>query len=143
MAAPKGNRFAAGHGWGRPPMYETPEQMLPLISEYFDMVTTTTGVCKPTISGLIFHLGFADRQSWYDYAKRKDFSYTIKRAEQFIEACYESNLHGFAWAGAAFALRNIRGEYWKEETTQNQIVNNVAANFGTTLSASSESKENT
>jgi len=143
MAAPKNNKFALGHGWGRPPKYDSPEKMLPLIEEYFDAVTTTTGVCKPTISGLIFHLGFESRTAWYDYLKKEDFKYTLNRVEMFIESCYEANLHGFAWAGAAFALRNIRGEYWKEETTQHQIVNNVAADFGTVIQPPSEPKDNT
>jgi hypothetical protein len=38
----------------------------------------------------------------------------------FIESCYEKNLHGFAWAGSAFALKNINAAEWKDEVTQNQ-----------------------
>lgn len=143
MAAPKGNKFALGHGWGRPPLYEKPEDMLPLIENYFDIVTTTTGVCKPTISGLIFHLGFSSRTAWYDYLKKEDFKYTLNRVEMFIESCYESNLHGYNWAGSAFALRNIRGEYWKEETTQTQIITNARANFGGAVQPAQESGEDT
>ena len=144
MAAPKGNRFALGNNGGRPPMYDTPESLLSKAVEYFDIETNTGGICKPTISGLMFHLGFASRQSFYDYrAKSKEFAYTVNTLEMFIESCYEKNLHGFAWAGSAFALRNIRGEYWKEETTQHQIVNNVAASFGEAIQPTPESKDNT
>jgi hypothetical protein len=143
MAAPKGNRFALGHGWGRPPMYETPEQLIAEVEKYFEYETNSSGVCKPTISGMIYWLGFSNRQSWYDYCKKKDFMDTCKRIEGFIESCYEKNLHGFAWAGSAFALRNIRGEYWKEETTQNQIVNNVRADFGGVVQTSSQTENNT
>ena len=139
-AAPLGNRFAAGWGWksGRPPKYETPEQMLPLIQEYFDMVTTKTGICKPTISGLIFHLGFADRSAWYKYMEKQEFRHTLKKVETFIEACYEQHLHNFNWAGAAFALRNIRGEYWKDETTVNNNNKEIKANFGSKPNENSE-----
>ena len=121
MAAPLGNRYALGHGWGRPPKYETPEEMLKLAFEYFDMETTKTGICKPTISGLTFHLGFESRSSFYNYKLRgKDFLYTINRLITLIESCYEKNLHGFAWAGSAFALKNINSADWKDEVTQNQ-----------------------
>ena len=123
-AAPKGNRFALGHGFGRPPMYETPEQMVALATEYFEIETTTTGICKPTITGLIYHLGFASRTAWYDYKdKNEDFKHTINRLQRFIESCYEKNLHGFNWAGSAFALRNLNSMEWKDEVIQNQNQN--------------------
>ena len=120
MAAPKGNRFAAGHGWGRPPMYNTPDEMLKLAFEYFDLETNTSGICKPTISGLTFHLGFSSRTAFYDYRAKEDFKYTIDKLVTFIESCYEKNLHGFAWAGSCFALKNINSKDWKDEVTQNQ-----------------------
>lgn len=149
MSAPKGNRFALGNKGGRPSMYDTVDQLWEKASEYFVNETTNTGICKPTISGLMFHLGFCTRTSFYDYKKKgvdsngDSWANCINFIEQFIESCYEKNLHGFAWAGSAFALRNIRGEYWKEETTQNQIVNNVAADFGKTISTTPESENNT
>ena len=121
MAAPKGNRFALGHGWGRPAIYETHEQLLEKAFEYFDIETGGNGICKPTVSGLIFHLGFSSRQSFYNYKeKSKDFLDTIDRLVVFIESCYEKNLHGFAWAGSAFALKNINSKDWKDEVIQNQ-----------------------
>lgn len=122
MAAPKFNRFAAGLTTsGRPPIYETPQQMMEKATEYFEMETNSQGICKPTISGLIFHLGFATRQSWYDQMKRsEEFSYCISRLKSFIESCYEKNLHGFAWAGAAFFLKNFNSSDWKDEVIQNQ-----------------------
>jgi hypothetical protein len=121
MAAPKGNRFALGHGFGRPPMYTTPEEMVEKAKEYFEIETNTSGICKPTISGLMFHLGFSQRQSFYDYkAKSEDFAYTCNYLITFIESCYEKNLHGFAWAGSCFALKNINSKDWKDEVTQNQ-----------------------
>ncbi len=122
MAAPKGNRFALGcNTSGRPPIYETPQQMIARAIEYFEIETNSTGICKPTISGLMFHLGFASRQSFYDYkTKSEEFSYTCSELITFIESCYEKNLHGFAWAGSCFALKNINSKDWKDEVTQNQ-----------------------
>lgn len=121
MAAPKGNKFALANWGGRPPIYETSEAMEIIAKEYFDLCTTTTGICKPTISGLIFHLGFASRQSFYEYEKKKEFVDIIKRLRLFVESCYETNLHGYNWAGSAFALRNLNSQDWKDEVTQNQI----------------------
>ena len=144
MAAPKGNKFGLGHGFGRPPHYETPEQLLEKCQEYFEIVTTTTGICKPSISGLTFHVGFKSRASWDDYEQRSEaFSYMVKRVKMFVESCYEQHLHGFNWAGPAFALRNINSSDWKDEVTQNQIVTNVSANFGTTIQPTRESGTNT
>lgn len=121
-AAPKGNRFALGNTGGRPPKYETVEELLNKAQEYFDIETTTTGVCKPTISGLVFHLGFKDRQSFRDTRERgEEFSCAVDRMLTFIESCYEKNLHGFAWAGSCFALKNINSKDWKDEVTQNQV----------------------
>lgn len=132
MAAPKNNRFAFGSTTsGRPPIYETPEQMMLKAAEYFDYETTASGICKPTISGLIFHLGFSCRQSWYTYKTKPEFKETVDRLLLFIESCYEKNLHGFQWAGSAFALRNINSEYWKDEIIQqqNQIITTVTPNI--------------
>lgn len=121
MAAPKGNRFALGNNGGRPPHYESPQDMLNKAVEYFEIETNSQGICKPTISGLVYHLGFESRQSWYDQINRsEEFSYTIKRLRVFIESCYEKNLHGFAWAGAAFFLKNFNSVDWKDEVIQNQ-----------------------
>jgi hypothetical protein len=121
MAAPKGNRFAAGNNGGQPPRYETPQELWDKAAEYFELVTSTTGKCKAGIAGLCFHLGFESRQSLYDQEKRsEEFSYTVKKIKIFIESGWEENLHGFAWAGAAFALKNMNPEHWKDEVTQNQ-----------------------
>ena len=145
MAAPKGNRFALGlTNSGRPPMYDTPEQMLEKAVEYFDIETGSNGVCKPTISGLVFHLGFESRNSWYAYKERSnEFKYTIKKLQSFIESCYEKNLHGFAYAGSIFALKNLNPAEWRDEVIQHQTTDKVNASFGTTVQPAQESGENT
>jgi hypothetical protein len=60
-----------------------------------------------TISGLVLYLGFCDRQSFYDYEKKPDFSCTIKRARTFIEMEYEHLLRTQSSTGAIFALKNF------------------------------------
>jgi len=105
---------------GRPPHFETPEELQGKIKEYFE-----TGVKKrtvvvgpsnnktaveipiPTITGLCYFLGFESRQSFYDYENREGFSYTIKRARLFIETEYEEQLTIGNTTGAIFALKNF------------------------------------
>lgn len=120
MAAPKGNKFALGlTGSGRPPHYETPEQLLDACTEYFDLVTTGAGKCTPTITGLTFHVGFSSRSSWDDYCKKsEEFSYIVHRVKMFVESCYESNMHTFNWSGSAFVLKNMNSKDWRDKTEQ-------------------------
>jgi len=90
---------------GQPPYFDTPEQLQEAIDAYFDSLI---GVEKnPTITGLCYALGFASRQSFYDYEKREEFSYTIKRARLRIEQFYEEALMGNRGTGAIFALKNF------------------------------------
>jgi hypothetical protein len=115
---------------GRPPIFETVEQLDEAIHEYF-----TDGVKKrkvvigkapnqtieeievPTITGLCYYIGFDSRQSFYDYENRPEFSYTIKRARLFIEREYEEQLSVGNTTGAIFALKNMG---WKDKTEQEQ-----------------------
>lgn len=147
MGAPKGNRFALGlNTTGQPPKYSTPQEMLDKAVEYFEIETGSNGICKPTISGLTFHLGFDSRTSWYQYKERsKEFLYTINILQQFIESCYEKNLHSFAFGGSIFALKNINKEYWKDKTEQDvqTTITNVAATFGTAIQPTQESTTDT
>lgn len=129
MAAPKGNKFALGHGYGRPPHYETPEDLLKICDEYFELVTTSSGKCTPTITGLTYHVGFSSRASWDDYCKRsEEFSYVIKRVKLFVESCYETNMHTFNWPGSAFVLKNMNSKEWRDKTEQQvtQMVHTVS-----------------
>lgn len=118
MAAPKGNKYGlANYKAGQPPKYETPEELEKTAIEYFDMCTTSTGICKPTMSGLVFHLGYKSRQSLLDQKERSEaFSDLITRLRLFVESCYEANLHGFNYAGSIFALKNMNPEAWKDKT---------------------------
>lgn len=119
MAAPIGNQFS--YNGGRPPEYDNPEAMWNKAVEFFESTKTASGIYKPTIEGLTFYLGFSSRESLRNYAKKDEvFLDVVKRMKQFVKACYEKNLHGFAWAGSQFALRNIGKEDWQDEVIQNQ-----------------------
>jgi len=114
---------------GQRPFYETPEEMQIKIKEYFanppdtrkmffklkDEVIEREVPCF-TITGLVLYLGFADRQSFYDYEKNKpEFTCTMKRARSFIENVYEKLLQEGNPTGAIFALKNFG---WKDKQEQ-------------------------
>lgn len=124
MAAPEGNKFALGNNGGRPPYFESVEDLQGLIDSFFkecapkkftnpdtqeDVIID--GV-HPTITGLAYFLGFESRQSFYDYEGKEEFSYTIKRARLAIESNYEQALFGKNAAGPIFALKNFG---WKDK----------------------------
>lgn len=94
---------------GRPPIFNTPEELRLKINEYFEYVkgefeevleineegikeTVKKWIRYPenvTITGLCIYLGFDSRQSFYDYEKRDGFSYIIKKARLLVENSYE------------------------------------------------------
>jgi hypothetical protein len=110
-----------GNNAGRPPHYETHEELWNKAIEYFNSVTTQSGILRATITGVTNYVGFASRSSWDDYEKRsEEFSYTVKRIKMIVIEWYERNLHGYNWAGSAFALRNMDSGNWKDEVIQHQ-----------------------
>jgi hypothetical protein len=96
---------------GQPPKYKTPEELQSVIDEWFESFDGHKGA-NPTMSGLAYHLGFADRQSLYDYKGREAFSCTIKRAILKIESLHENNLYGTSPTGSIFWLKN---RDWKDK----------------------------
>ena len=112
---------------GRPPMFETAEELQSLIDKYFSddlptRVTWSNGVrCVtpcPTISGLSLYLGFADRYSFYEYENKPEFTYTIKRARANITRYHEEIAQGGSASGAIFMLKNF-GYTDKQEIEMN------------------------
>lgn len=93
---------------GRPPIFEDAGSLQGAIDAYFE----ATDFSKITLTGLAYDLGFESRQSLYDYEKREEFSYIIKRARLFIESAYETKLSGKEVGGAIFALKNMG---WKDK----------------------------
>lgn len=124
-----GNKFALGLTTnGRPPMFETPEELKEKITDYFSQ----TEMQDITITGLSLFLGFESRQSFYDYQAKKDFAYIIKRARLVIENKYEMNLKENNATGSIFALKNMG---WKDKTehdhtTKGQSINHISLGKG-------------
>lgn len=116
-------------GRGRPPKYETAEQLEAAIERYFEdcvpkplfvedadgnpiMVKDAKGnpvvnENPPTTAGLALYLGFAERQSLYDQSERgEDFSYAFKRAITRIFAHHEARFSGNNPTGSIFWAKN-------------------------------------
>ena len=93
-----------GKPW-EPRKYKTPEELSDKIDEYFKTeVTVETDI---TITGLVLFLGFASRQSFYDYEKKKGYEYIIKKSRSRIENSYEKSLRKDGRSGDIFALKNF------------------------------------
>lgn len=106
---------------GQPPHYASHEELWEKAVEYFKSVTTSSGIIRATITGVTNYVGFASRSSWNDYEKRSpEFSYTVAKIKMIVVEWYERNLHGYNWAGSAFALRNMDSGNWKDEVIQHQ-----------------------
>ena len=122
---------------GRPPRYESKEQIEGLIEDYFkwcDGEILMDGEGKPildkkgnpircnthppTVTGLALALGFISRQGLLEYQAKKEFSDTITRAKSRIERYTEERLFDRDGVnGAKFSLKNnFRG--WSETPEQ-------------------------
>ncbi len=110
----------------RPPKYKTADSMRELVEDYFKSPPTKTvtkngeSVVVPFISitGLALHLGFASRQSMYDYENKPEFAYIIKRARTLIESEYEFMLQTGNTTGAIFALKQFQ---WSDKVEQDNV----------------------
>jgi hypothetical protein len=88
------------------------EEFERLADEYFDECEAQD---RPAlITGLALHMGFASRQSFYDYEQRPEFSYVVKRARLRVEMGYELQLWGPRPTGAIFSLKNMG---WSDRQT--------------------------
>ncbi len=115
-----------GYVTGNVPKYKTPQEMEDKIVEYFKtcepkLMTFTDGdgneqpvMVKgepyykqepPTKSGLALYLGFADRQSLYDYEKKRGFTCIIKRAKLALSEHHEKGLDKDKCTGHIFWLK--------------------------------------
>lgn len=102
MAAPKNNKYAVGNNGGRPPKYGSAKELAAAVDEYLE------GAEVKTVTGLAIALGFESRQSLYDYEKREEFSYIIRRAKLFVENYYELQLlTSNSATGPKFALQQM------------------------------------
>jgi len=115
---------------GQPAKYQTPEELTKKIKEYF-------AECKETgeplmTTSLAYHLGFASRQSLYDYKAMGKFSYIIKRALLFIEMSAEKNLIDHGGAAEIFRLKNFGWSDKTEVDNTHNFVGNPQIKFGDT-----------
>jgi len=133
---------------GRPPLFKTPEELESKVDEYFETGCRVREVIVgpanrrekallkvPTITGLTLFLGFSNRQSFYDYEKRPEFSDSIKSARTRIEMEYEEQLACGAPTGAIFALKQFG---WKDSPLIDQSVNNHYVFFSEIIKKSRE-----
>ena len=129
-------------GAGRPPTFADPGDMKTLMEDYFNNVPTRTVVLKDgtgvempliTITGLALHLGFESRQSFYDYEKKEEFSYIVKRARMFIENEYEAQLQKGNTVGAIFALKNM-GWADKQDISLDATIESTNKNINANMS---------
>ena len=83
---------------------------------------------KYTLAGLRLYLGMS-KETWREYKVNPEFAQVISMLDLILEDYFEKKLQ---WAGstqgAIFWLKNKAG--WRDETTQNQNVSQVVANFG-------------
>ena len=121
-----GNKYAIGNNGGRPPKFESPEDLEEAVNNYFENEDALS------VTGLALSLGFDSRQSLYDYAEKDEFSYIIKRAKLVIENNYENCLLNASPTGAIFALKNMG---WKDKqeldhTTKGESINHISLGKG-------------
>lgn len=93
------------HPGGRPRIIESPEEFEERAAAYFAQCADSGEFL--TVTGLALAVGFADRQSLYDYQARPEFSGVVKRARLKVEHDYERRLATSSPTGAIFALKNM------------------------------------
>lgn len=101
---------------GRPPKFESKEQLQNLIDLYFISCQDEKGEWKkpPTITGLANALD-TTRETLLNYEDKEEFSDTIKRAKEQVHQYVEEYLFtGKNQTGAIFNLKNNYG--WKDKT---------------------------
>ena len=122
------------HPGGRPPFFESAEQMQELIDKYFEECDGKPFLDKDgnpvrnkdgkiirddrrpyTVTGLALALGFTSRQALLNYQGKEEFVDTITRAKARVERYSEERLYDNNGAnGAKFALaNNFKG--WSEK----------------------------
>jgi len=89
---------------GRPPIYKKLEDMMPALQAWEEKIRNGE---KPTVTGLALDLGFCEKKSLYDYAKKPEFVHPIKRALLIVEQGYETALRENNATGSIFALKNM------------------------------------
>ncbi len=71
---------------GRPPIIKTADEMDDKIKSY--IADCQIREAKPNLPMLAHWLGFESKQSLYDYEKKPEFSYLLKRVRLILEASH-------------------------------------------------------
>ena len=127
----RGNLFSINNTGGRPPHYETPEEFNTKLAEYLDfedfMKKQGQGKGLYTLEGAALYLGFASRQSMYDYTNRNsEFSYIVNRFRLFLTHWNVQKLYwGGTMPGSKFWLTNNGGYADEVIQQQNQTITHV------------------
>lgn len=96
---------------GRPPIYDTPDQLELRCEEYFTNCIANKD--HITITGLALFLGFSSRGTINEYAKKPGFSDIVKRAMCVVENRYEIAACDNNATGPIFILKNMG---WSDRT---------------------------
>ena len=140
--------MSEGSKVGRPPMYNSAEEMQEKIDAYFEeckgeliynelgqpildknMQPILFGKRPLTITGLALALGFTSRQALLNYEAKEEFVDTITRAKAKVEQYAEERLYDKDGAnGAKFSLaNNFKG--WREKREiEADVKNSVTIN---------------
>jgi hypothetical protein len=127
----KGNLFSLGlENSGRPPEYDDYNVMAQRLADYLDYEDRFKGTKHKglyTIEGACLFLGFATRDSMYDYEKKStEFSYIVNRFKLFLTHWNAQKLYwGQTFSGSQFWLRNFGGYTDESTVKQHQTVTTV------------------
>ena len=95
---------------GRPPIYSDVSEIIPKLEDWEKKIIAGE---KPTVTGLCLALDFESKDTLYNYSRKDEFSYPIKRALLIVENGYESALRENNATGSIFALKNMG---WKDQS---------------------------
>lgn len=98
---------------GRPRLIATPQEMLERGHEYFDECAESGSPIL--VTGLVLALGMSCRDTLIEYAKRPEFTDTVKGLKSVCENYAENKLFTANPTGAIFALKNYG---WTDKTQQ-------------------------
>lgn len=102
-------------GAGRPPKFNSPEELQEKLEQYFNQCIENNKM--PTKGGLALYLD-TTRETLSDYEKKEEFSDAIKVSYQIIEDAWVQKLSGQAVTGTIFYLKNAFSRDWRDKTEQ-------------------------
>lgn len=89
---------------GRPRIINSPEAFEAAVTAYFEKCEHEER--PPTMAGMALFMGFADRQSFYDYEKLPEYATATRRARARVEQHHEERMSGNTPTGSIFWLKN-------------------------------------